>query len=73
MELKSPPGQPGHMAHDGAFESDTSIGLTVVMGVLALGGAAVMLVGAGTVTGALGFAAAMAIGILLVVALHVYE
>lgn len=61
------------MAHDAAFESDVSMGLTVILGVLAIAGAALMLFAPGSVTGALGFAAAMTIGALLVVALHVYE
>ena len=60
------------MAHDATFESDKSIGLAVVLGVLALAGAVTMLVGAGSVTGAYGFALAMALGAVLVVVLHVY-
>lgn len=61
------------MAHDAAVESDVSIGLTVILGVLAVASAAAMLVAPGSVTGAFGFAAAMTVGIVLVVALHVYE
>lgn len=61
------------MAHDAAFESDASIGLAVILGALAVASAAAVLVSPGTVTGALGFAAAMAVGVALVVALHVYE
>lgn len=61
------------MANDAAFESDKGIGLTVILGLLAVASAAVLLAAPGTVTGALGFAAATAIGIVLVVALHVYE
>lgn len=61
------------MAHDAAFESDKSIGVAVILGVLAVASAATMLVAPGTVTGAIGFGAAMTIGAVLVVALHVYE
>jgi hypothetical protein len=61
------------MATDATFESDKSIGLAVVLGVLALAGALVMLAVPNSVIGALGFAAAMTIGSILVVALHVYE
>jgi len=53
--------------------SDLSIGMTVVLGALALVAAAVQYAGAGTELGAWGFAAAMTIGALLVVALHAYE
>jgi len=60
------------MAHDATFESDKSIGLAVVLGVLALAGTVTMLVGAGSVTGAYGFALAMTLGAVLVVVLHVY-
>ena len=61
------------MAQDVTFESDKSIGLAVVLGVLAVASALVMLAAPGTVTGALGFAAAMTFGAILVVALHAYE
>lgn len=60
------------MAHDEAFESDKSIGVAIVLGVLAVASALAMLVAPGTVTGAFGFAAALTIGCLLVVALHAY-
>lgn len=61
------------MSDDAAFESDMSIGLSVMLGLLAIGGAALMFAAPSTVTGAWGFAAAMTLGALLVVALHVYE
>lgn len=61
------------MAHDATFESDKSIGMAVILGVLGVASAASMLVAPGTVAGAFGFAAAMTIGVVLVVALHVYE
>lgn len=60
------------MANDATFESDVSIGLSVVLGVLAVGAALAMLAGAGTVTGAFGFAASITLGVVLVVALHAY-
>lgn len=61
------------MAEDAAFESDMGIGLAVILGVLAIAGAATMAVAPGTVTGAIGFALAMTVGAILVVVLHLYE
>lgn len=61
------------MAHDATFETDKSIGLAVILGVLGVASAASMLVAPGTVVGAFGFAAAMTVGVALIVSLHVYE
>lgn len=60
------------MAHDEVVESDKSIGVAIVLGVIAVAGAAAMLVEPGSVLGAYGFAVAIAVGSLLVVALHAY-
>lgn len=60
------------MTADDALESDKGIGLAIVLAALAIGAAVVTLVTPGTVTGAWGFAAAMAFGALAVVAVHVY-
>lgn len=61
------------MADDATFESDKGIGVAIVLGLLAMAAAGVQLAAHGTVTGAFGFAGAMTLGSLLVVALHVYE
>lgn len=63
--------EPGDMATD-ATESDKGIGLTVVLGALALASAAVSLAAHGTELAAWGFAAAMFLGLLLVTAIHAY-
>lgn len=64
------------MASDATFESDKGIGLAIVLGALAVGGALMMLgtvATPGTLLAAYGFAAAVVAGALAVVALHVYE
>jgi hypothetical protein len=61
------------MSQEAAFESDVSIGLALVLGVLAVGSAMVTLFAPGTVVAGFGFAGAMTLGALLIVALHVTE
>lgn len=61
------------MAEDATFESDKGIGLAVVLGVLAGVGAVAMGAGPSRVIKAFGFAAAVTLGVLLIVALHVYD
>lgn len=55
-----------------AAESDKGIGLGIAFGLLAVGGALVMLAGPTQVTQAWGFAGAMVAGTLAVVAIHAY-
>jgi hypothetical protein len=61
------------MAEDVTFESDKGIGLAVVLGLLAVVSALVMAVGGTTVVRGFGFAGAMALGVVLLVVIHVYE
>ena len=61
------------MSQEATFASDKSIGLSVLLGVLAVASALVMLVAPGDVATGAGFAGAMTLGALLIVALHVYE
>jgi hypothetical protein len=60
------------MAEDATFESDKSIGLGVVLGLLAVVCAMAMAVGGDRVIRAFGFAGAIALGSLLVAVLHAY-
>lgn len=53
--------------------SDKGIGYGVLLGALALVSALVPLFAPGSLAGALGFAGAIVFGLLLVVALHVYD
>ncbi|MEF8830650.1 MAG: hypothetical protein V5A23_03840 [Halobacteriales archaeon] len=53
--------------------SDKGLGLTVLFGALALGGAAVQYAGHGTELAGYGFALAMLFAALLVAAIQVYE
>lgn len=61
------------MAEDGTFESDKGIGLAVVLGLLAVVSALVMGVGGERVVRAYGFAGAISLGVVLLVALHAYD
>jgi hypothetical protein len=71
--VKSAPEQLTNMAEDVTFESDKGIGLAVVLGLLAVVSALVMAAGGDSVVRAFGFAGAMAIGVVLLVAIHVYD
>jgi hypothetical protein len=71
--VKSAPGQLPDMAEDVTFESDKGIGLSVVLGLLAVVSALVMAVGGDSVVRAFGFASAMALGVVLLVVIHVYD
>lgn len=55
-----------------SVQSDKGIGFAVLFGLLALGGALVMLAGPGQMAKAWGFAAAMIAAMLSVVAIHAY-
>jgi hypothetical protein len=52
--------------------TDKGLGVTLLFSVLAVIGAAVMLVGAPEITAAWGFAGAMLFGVLAVLAIHLY-